>query len=91
MDVTGGTRRLEEMRNAAMAVCEGAKTLTDMLLEKGREEMALLDFIEGAIKRRAIPHLQLPHLSTKGKIWGALGDLLDEINLLRRGILPSRS
>lgn len=83
--------RLEEMHTAAISVCEGAKTLTELLLEKYREEHDLLKTVEHVLSERKIEHKHLPHLDDLLNIRIGLADLLDEVDLLRRGILPSRN
>ncbi len=83
--------RLDEMREAALSVCQGAKTLTEMLVEKYREEHDLLRTIESGLADRGIKHKYLPHLDDLLNIRVALADLLDEVDTLRRGILPSNN
>ena len=81
--------RLDEMRLAALSVCEGAKALTEMILEKYREEHDLLKTLDRELSERGIKQKRLPYLDDILNIRVGLADLLDEFDHLKRGILPS--
>jgi hypothetical protein len=91
MDEIKDVEKLEEVSIAATSICEGAKALTAMLVDKYREEHDLLEAIEHALESRGIKYKRLHHLDHQLNIRVALADLLTELDNMRRGILPSNN